>query len=39
MARRTCAQIMTAEFRVLSQQEASEPKFVQEAILRGQSLW
>jgi len=36
MGERPCAQIMTADFRLLSPQEASEPKIVHEAILRGQ---
>jgi len=36
MEERTCAQIMTADFRLVSQQEASEPMIVREAILRGQ---
>src|SRR5271165_1853915 len=36
MGERTCAQIMTSDFRLLSQQEASEPKIVRKAILRGQ---
>src|SRR5271157_1249892 len=36
MGERTCTQIMTADFRLVSQEEASEPKIVREAILRGQ---
>jgi hypothetical protein len=36
MARRTCAEIMTADFRLLSQQEASLSEIVREAILSGQ---
>src|SRR5271157_1305069 len=36
MGERTCAQIMTADFRLLSQQQASEPNIVREAILSTQ---
>src|SRR5271165_1541485 len=36
MGERTCAQIMTADFRLLSQREAGEPKIVREAILNGE---
>jgi len=36
MGERTCAQIMTADFRLLSQQEASEPNAFRAAILSGE---